>query len=113
MSVTSDITDMTADLSGQAAVKMTNNTLASYAIGLLVTLIVLLVTALVGGEFASAIPTNGTFSEGITQVTDSASTAFVIFGVSLLILPAVAAVVLIVRGFGGMMGGGGNGGMGR
>jgi hypothetical protein len=92
---------------------MTNNTLASYAIGLLVTLIVLLVTALVGGEFASAIPTNGTFSEGITQVTDSASTAFVIFGVSLLILPAVAAVVLIVRGFGGMMGGGGNGGMGR
>lgn len=113
MSVQSDITEMTADLSQQAAVKMTNNTLASYAIGLLVTLIVLLVTALVGGEFAAAIPTNGTFSEGITQVTDSASTAFVIFGVSLLILPAVAAVVLIVRGFGGMMGGGGNGGMGR
>lgn len=93
------------------AVAVLDNTLASYAIGLLVTLIVLLVAALVGGEFAQAIPSNGTFSNGIQSATDSADTAFVIFGVSLLILPAVAAVVLIVRGFGGMMGGGmgGNG----
>ena len=110
MSATSDIEKWAADLQAQSAA-MLDNTLASYAIGLLVTLIVLLVAALVGGEFAAAIPSNGTFSSGINSATDSADTAFVIFGVSLLILPAVAAVVLIVRGFGGMMGGGmgGNG----
>jgi hypothetical protein len=113
MSAQPDIGDWEDELSAALTATTTNNTLASYAIGLLVTLIVLLVTALVGGEFAAAIPSNGTFSSGIDQVTSSASTAFVIFGVSLLILPAVAAVVLIVRGFGGMMGGGGMGGNGR
>jgi hypothetical protein len=104
------MTAWAAELEGNLTGVTLNNTLASYAIGLLVTIVVLLIAALVGGEFAAAIPDNGTFSEGINQVTDSAGTAFVIFGVSLLILPAVAAVVLIVRGFGGMLGG--NGGMG-
>ena len=84
------------------------NTLANYALGLLVALMVLLVTALVGGEFVDAIPADGPFSEAITGMTDNAATAFIIFGVGLLVLPAVGLIVLVVNGFGrfGGMGGG-------
>lgn len=84
-----------------------DNTLAQYAIGLLVTLVVLLIAALVGGEFADALPEDGAFNESIDGMTTNAGTAFTIFGVAILIIPAVAAVVLIVRGFGGLMNGGG------
>lgn len=82
-----------------------NNTLASYAIGLLVTVVVLLLAVLVAGEFAEAIPEDGAFGDVIGEMTGHVETAFTIFGVAILVIPAVAAVVLIVRGFGGMVGG--------
>lgn len=111
----SNLGDYVSAAAGEVTTHRLNNTLASYAIGLLVTLIVLLIAALVAGEFAAAIPQDGEFSEGITQMIQNANTAFIIFGVAILVIPAVAAVVLIVNGFGGMVGGmgnGGNGGMG-
>ena len=97
-----------------------DNTLANYALGLLVALMVLLVTALVGGEFIAAMPQNettgeyeGAFGSAIGGMADHAGTAFVIFGVGLLVLPAVGIIVLVVNGFGGFGGLGGNGGGGR
>lgn len=93
-------------LANRAAVSVVNNTLANYAIGLLVTIIVLMVAALVAGEFAAAIPEESEFGEAIDTIVDSAGTAFVLFGVAVLVIPAVGVVVLIVNGFGGMMGGG-------
>jgi hypothetical protein len=77
------------------------------ALVLLVTLIVVLLAALVGGEFAAAIPSDSTFNDAITTTTDNAGTAFVIFGVTLLAIPATAAVTYIVRNMGPMVGGGG------
>lgn len=88
----------------QAYRTVAGNSIANYAIGLLVALIVLLVAALVGGEFAAAIPGNSPFSEAINTTVSTAGTAFQIFGVTLIVLPGVAAVVLIVRGMGGVMG---------
>ncbi|AXR80702.1 hypothetical protein AArcMg_0680 [Natrarchaeobaculum sulfurireducens] len=44
------------------------------------------------------------FSEAVSTVVEHTGTAMVIFGVSILVLPAVAVIVLIVSGFGGMMG---------
>lgn len=88
------------------AVTIANNTIANYAIGLFTALIVLIMTALVGGEFVAAIPDNSTFSPSIDTMTDNAGTAFTIFGVVLLLLPAGAAIGLIALAFG-------NSGMGR
>jgi cell division protein FtsX len=70
---------------------------------LLVTLIIVLLAALVGGEFAAAIPSDSTFSSAITTMTDNAGTAFTIFGVSLLAIPAVAVLAYIVGRLGGFM----------
>jgi len=81
------------------------NNLVGGALTLLVTLIVVLLAALVGGEFASAIPSDSTFSDAISTTTDNAGTAFVIFGVTLLAIPATAAVSYIVRNMGGVAGG--------
>lgn len=77
--------------------------LASGAVMLLVTLIIVLLAALVGGEFASAIPSDSTFSSAIKTMTDNAGTAFTIFGVSLLAIPAVAVLAYIVGRLGGFM----------
>ena len=92
-----------------------DNTIASYAIGFLVAVVIVILTLLIAGEFLSATgtddPQNATFGEELQAVEDNTATAFVIFGVALLIVPAVAAVVLVVRGFGGLSGfNGGNGG---
>jgi len=81
------------------------NNLVAGALTLLVTLVVVLLAALVGGEFAAAIPSDSTFSEAINTTTDNAGTAFVIFGVTLLAIPATAAVSYIVRNMGGVVGG--------
>lgn len=81
------------------------NNLVGGALTLLVTLVVVLLAALVGGEFAAAIPSDSTFNEAITTTTDNAGTAFVIFGVTLLAIPATAAVSYIVRNMGGVVGG--------
>lgn len=74
------------------------------ALTLLVTLIVVLLAALVGGEFASAIPSDSTFSSAINTTTDNAGTAFVIFGVTLLAIPATAAVAYIITNMGPVIG---------
>lgn len=90
--------------------------LAAGAVMLLITLMIVLLAALVGGQFAEAIPSDSVFSEAITTTTDNAGTAFVIFGVSLLAIPTVSVLAYIVVklgpfiGFGGMGGGGGGGG---
>lgn len=86
--------------------------LAAGAVMLLITLMMVLLAALVGGEFASAIPSDSTFSDAIATTTDNAGTAFVIFGVSLLAIPTVSVLAYIVLklgpfiGFSGMGGGG-------
>lgn len=94
---------------GEVVTVASMGVLARYAISLLVTLIVLLVAILVGGKFAGAIPTDNTFSAALTTTTDTAGTAFEIFGVTLIVLPGVAAIALIVQRLvgsgGGMMGG--------
>ncbi|MFW5905407.1 MAG: hypothetical protein ACOCUO_01005 [archaeon] len=85
--------------------------LAAGAVMLLITLVIILLAALVGGEFASAIPSDSVFEEAITTTTDNAGTAFVIFGVSLLAIPTVSVLAYIVIklgpfiGFNGMNGG--------
>jgi hypothetical protein len=83
-----------------------NNSLANMAVGLLTVIVTLLVSILVGGEFADAIPTDNAFGNATETVTSNAETAFVIFGVGLLVIPAVGILFLVRR-----MGGGG--GMGR
>jgi hypothetical protein len=85
-----------------------NNSLANMAVGLLTVIVTLLVSVLVGGEFADAIPADNAFGNATETITDNAETAFVIFGVGLLVIPAVGILFLVRR-----MGGAGNGGMGR
>lgn len=83
--------------------------LAAGAVMLLITLIVVLLGALVGGEFAGAIPSDSVFSSAINTMTDNAGTAFTIFGISLLAIPAVSVLAYIVTRLGPFIGGGGGG----
>lgn len=93
--------------------------LAAGAVMLLITLMIVLLAALVGGKFAAAVPSDSVFSNAITTTTDNAGTAFVIFGVSLLAIPTVSVLAYVVTklgpfiGFGGMGGGAGGGMMRR
>ena len=90
--------------------------LAAGAVMLLITLMIVLLAALVGGRFASAIPSDSVFSDAITTTTDNAGTAFVIFGVSLLAIPTVSVLAYIVMKLGPFIGfsaGGGGGLMNR
>lgn len=86
--------------------------LAGGAIMLLVTLMIVLLAALVGGQFAQAIPSDSPFSESINTTTDNAGTAFTIFGVSLLAIPTVSVLAYIIVKLGPFIGGGLGGGMG-
>lgn len=88
--------------------------LAAGAVMLLITLMIVLLAALVGGRFASAIPSDSVFSSAIQTTTDNAGTAFVIFGVSLLAIPTVSVLAYIVMKLGPFIGftpGGGGGGL--
>jgi hypothetical protein len=88
--------------------------LAAGAMTLLITLMIILLAALVGGQFSEAIPSDSTFSNAITTTTDNAGTAFVIFGVSLLAIPTVSVLAYIVTRLGGFVGFGGRmSGLGR
>ena len=78
--------------------------LAAGAVMLLITLMIVLLAALVGGRFASAIPSDSVFSDAITTTTDNAGTAFVIFGVSLLAIPTVSVLAYIVMKLGPFIG---------
>jgi len=77
--------------------------LASGAVVLLITLVVIAMAALVGGEFLTAIPSDSAFSGAIETLTENGRTAFTIFGVSLLAIPAVAVLTYIVMNLGGFM----------
>jgi len=78
--------------------------LAAGAVMLLVTLMIVLLAALVGGQFAAAIPSDSPFSESIQTTTDNAGTAFTIFGVSLLAIPTVSVLAYIVMKLGPFIG---------
>jgi len=78
--------------------------LAAGAMTLLITLMIVLLAALVGGEFASSIPSDSVFSEAINTTTNNAGTAFVIFGVSLLAIPTVAVLAYMITRLGGFIG---------
>jgi len=85
--------------------------LANGAFTVLFVLIIVAVSALVGGEFISAVPTDGPFSSSITDLENNAGTAFTLFAVGLLIIPAAAIIGFLASRMGGLMGG--MGGMGR
>lgn len=78
--------------------------LAAGAMTLLITLMIVLLAALVGGKFANAVPSDSTFSDAISTTTDNAGTAFVIFGVSLLAIPTVAVLAYMITRLGGFVG---------
>lgn len=78
--------------------------LAAGAVMLLITLMIVLLAALVGGQFAAAIPSDSVFSTAINTTTDNAGTAFVIFGVSLLAIPTVSVLAYIVMKLGPFIG---------
>ncbi|MCU4926915.1 hypothetical protein OB905_13150 [Halobacteria archaeon AArc-dxtr1] len=84
--------------------------LADGAFTLLFVLIILAVAALVGGEFLDAIevPTEDPtpIEESIGDIESNASTAFVLFGVGILVIPAAAVVGYLWTQMGGMIGGG-------
>ena len=81
--------------------------LAAGAMTLLITLMIILLAALVGGQFAQAIPSDSTFAEAINTTTDNAGTAFVIFGVALLAIPTVSVLAYLITRLGGFVGFGG------
>lgn len=78
--------------------------LAAGAMTLLITLMIVLLAALVGGKFAGAIPSGSPFSQAIQTTTDNAGTAFVIFGVSLLAIPTTAVLAYMITRLGGFIG---------
>ena len=80
--------------------------LADGAFTLLLVLITLVVAALVGGAFIDAVPADGAFNESIVDMEDNAATAFILFAVGLLIIPAAAVVGYLWTQMGGMIGGG-------
>ena len=101
-------TDDVDDLVGELQATVADNTLANFAIGFLVTLIVLFLAVLVGGEFINSVEMSN--DENVTSNPNPLAevgedmeghviTAFTIFGVTLLVIPAVAAIVLIRGGF--------------
>lgn len=77
------------------------------AFTLLFVLIVLAVTALVGGEFIGAMPSNGTFNESMTTLEDNSGTSITLFAVGLLVIPAAAVVGYLYTQMGGVIGMGG------
>ena len=81
--------------------------LADGAFTLLFVLIILGVAAMVGGEFIGAIPDDGAFSNATAEIEEHGGTAFVLFAVGLLIIPAAAVVGYLWTQMGGMMGNGG------
>ena len=81
--------------------------LADGAFTLLFVLVILAVAALVGGEFIDAIPESGAFNTSIEDIEGHGNTAFTLFAVGLLIIPAAALIGYLWVQMGGL---GGNGG---
>jgi len=79
---------------------------ASITLGLSVIMIILM--AIVAGYFVSEAPSNGSFSNAISQVESVGGTAFILLAVALLAVPVVAIVGYFVNsGLGGFISGGG------
>ena len=81
--------------------------LADGAFTLLFVLVLLAVTALVGGEFIDAVPDDGAFNESIADIETHGGTAFTLFAVGLLIIPAAALIGYLWTSMGGVMVNGG------
>ena len=80
--------------------------LADGAFTLLFVLVILAVAALVGGEFIDAVPGDNAFEAAITDIETHGETAFVLFAVGLLIIPAAALIGYLWSQMGGIMNGG-------
>lgn len=82
---------------------------ASITLGLAVIMLILM--AIVAGYFVQEAPSNGAFSNAITEVENIGGTAFILLAVALLAVPVVAIVGFFMRsGLGGFIS---TGGMGR
>ena len=81
--------------------------LADGAFTLLFVLVILAVAALVGGEFIDAIPDDGAYSNATEDIETHGGTAFTLFAVGLLIIPAAALIGYLWTQMGGIMGGAG------
>lgn len=80
------------------------------AIQLGLTIIMIIMMALIAGYFVANAPSDGAFSQAINTTSDTASTGFIIMGVSVLAIPAVSVVAYFYRsGLGGFIGGNGRG----
>lgn len=78
------------------------------AITLGLSVIMLILMAIVAGYFVQEAPSDGAFSNAITQVEDIGGTGFVLLAVTLLAVPVVAVVGYFMRsGLGGFITGGG------
>lgn len=89
-----------------------DETVAHNIIGATITLglsvIMLILMAIVAGYFVAEAPSNGAFSESITQVEGIGGTAFTLLAVALLAVPVVAVVGYFINsGLGGFISNGG------
>ncbi len=89
-----------------------DKTVAHNIIGATITLglsvIMLILMAIVAGYFVAEAPSNGAFSESITQVEGIGGTAFTLLAVALLAVPVVAVVGYFINsGLGGFISNGG------
>jgi hypothetical protein len=89
-----------------------DETVAHNIIGATITLglsvIMLILMAIVAGYFVAEAPSNGAFSESISQVEGIGGTAFTLLAVALLAVPVVAVVGYFINsGLGGFISSGG------
>lgn len=68
------------------------------AVGLGVTVILLLLMILISGEFADAIPDSGAFTNASDDTIDHGGTAYTLMAVALLIVP-IGAVLGVLFGY--------------
>lgn len=83
------------------------------AVGLGVTVIILLLMILISGEFTDAIPEAGAFSDAANSTEDHGGTAYDLMAVALLIVPIGAVLGVLFGYLSGWFNfglGGGNGG---
>jgi hypothetical protein len=82
---------------------------AAISLGLAVIMMILM--AIVAGYFVAEAPSDGAFSEAISQIESVGGTAFILLAVALLAIPVVAIVGYFIRsGLGRFIS---TGGMGR
>lgn len=91
-------TGTAADSSTQEpALRRLQASIADYAVGGVVGLLTVLIGILVGAKFVSAMPSTQVFGGARDAVVNSAGTMFLLLGIGLLVMGAVA-IIRIVRG---------------